>query len=207
MSKIGGIPRSANIFALSGNSKRLLFANNQTLCLWSVPRGELEISSNQWRNINCYAIRDDGGQIAIGTYAGTVLVLTLLTVQRVSEMQLKRHKSCVMLMGYCRTGAIISVSYDKVFIRTTVSDLPTGEKAISYEEIILQSIPRGMHSAGGYVFFSENDGSIGWLSRIAKGNKLIQYSDGLYAVTENEGKVVFMRYKAGEIEWFARGGQ
>jgi hypothetical protein len=119
-------------------------------------------------------------------------------------MELKRHKNCVMLVGYCRSGSIISVSYDKLFIRTTVSNLPTGEKAISYEEILLQTIPRAMHSAGGHVFFSENDGSIGWLSRISKGSKLIQYSDGLYAVTESEGRVIFMRYKAGEIEWFAR---
>jgi hypothetical protein len=80
ISKIMGVPRSANSFVLSGNSQRLLFANNQTLCLWSVPRGELEISSNQWRNINCYAIRDDGKQIAIGTYSGALTVLTLMTV-------------------------------------------------------------------------------------------------------------------------------
>jgi WD40 repeat protein len=133
ISKIMGVPRSANSFVLSGNSKRLLFANNQTLCLWSVPKGDLEISSNQWRNINCYAIRDDGGQIAIGTYSGALLILTLITVQRVTEMNLQKHKNCVMLIGYCRSGAIISVSYDKLFVKTTISELPTGEKGISYD--------------------------------------------------------------------------
>jgi hypothetical protein len=51
-------------------------------------------------------------------------------------------------------------------------------------------------SAAGIVFFSENDGSIGW---IIKGARLIQYADGLYAVSEYEGSVVFMRYKEGEI--------
>lgn len=201
ISKIMGIPRSANTFIISGNSKRLLFANNQTLCLWSIPRGELEISSNQWRNINCYAIRDDGGQIAIGTYSGGLLVLTLLTTQRVTEMELHRHKNCVMLINYCRNGSIVSVSYDKLFVKTTIRDLPTGEKGLSYDEVILQSIPRSLNSAGNLIFFSENDGSIGWLS---KGSKLVQYTDGLYAVTEYKGNIVFMRYKEGNIEWFAR---
>lgn len=60
ISKIVGVPRSANSFIISGNSKKLLFANNSTLCLWSIPHGDLLMSSNQWRNINCYSIRDDG---------------------------------------------------------------------------------------------------------------------------------------------------
>ena len=84
LSKIMGVPRSTGNFVISGNSQRLLFANNQTLCLWSIPKGELEITSSQWRNINCYAIRDDGKQIAIGTYSGALLILTLLTTQRVT---------------------------------------------------------------------------------------------------------------------------
>jgi WD40 repeat protein len=41
ITKIMGVPRSASNFLISGNSKRMLFANNQTLCLWSIPRGEL----------------------------------------------------------------------------------------------------------------------------------------------------------------------
>lgn len=146
-------------------------------------------------------MRDDGKQIAIGTYSGALVVLTLMSVQRVTEMELKRHKNCVMLIAYCRSGAIISVSYDRLFVKATVNDLPTGAKGISYEEIILQTIPRSLHSAGGHIFFAENDGSIGWLTN---GNKVMQYSDGMYTVTEHEGNIVFMRYKEGEIEWFGR---
>jgi WD40 repeat protein len=86
ISKIVGVPRSVNSFVVSGDSKKLLFANNQTLCLWNIPKGDLEISSNQWRNINCYAIREDSKQIAIGTYSGALIVLTLLNPQRVTEM-------------------------------------------------------------------------------------------------------------------------
>lgn len=41
ISKILGIPRTVNSFVISGNSKRLLFANNNTLCLWSIPKGDL----------------------------------------------------------------------------------------------------------------------------------------------------------------------
>jgi len=56
LSKIIGIPRSTSNFVISDNSQKLLFANNNTLCLWSIPKGQLEMSSAQWRNIYCYAI-------------------------------------------------------------------------------------------------------------------------------------------------------
>ena len=67
---------------------------------------------------------------------------------------------------------------------------------------MLQTIPRSLHSAGGHAFFGENDGSIGWLTNGNK--KLMQYSDGMYGVTEYEGNIVFMRYRDGEVEWFGR---
>lgn len=45
----------------------------------------------------------------------------------------------------------------------------------------MQTIPRSINAVGNIVFFTESDGSIGW---ITNGNKLMQYSDGLYAATE-----------------------
>jgi hypothetical protein len=86
-----------------------------------------------------------------------------------------------MMIGYCQNGKVISLSYDKYFITTTMTELPNGEKGISYDEVIMQSIPKFIQSVKNVVFFGENDGSLGW---ITKGNKLVQYSDGLYGVTE-----------------------
>ncbi len=84
--KIIGIPRGASLFLLSGNSRRIFFANNHTLCLWSVPKGELELASTQWKNINCYAIDSEGRRLALGTYSGAIVVLTMITATKVSEM-------------------------------------------------------------------------------------------------------------------------
>jgi hypothetical protein len=54
--KIMGIPRGATTFIISGNSRRMMFASNNTVCLWNIPKGELELGSAQWKNINCFAI-------------------------------------------------------------------------------------------------------------------------------------------------------
>lgn len=199
ISKIIGIPRSVNTFVISANSQKLLYANNQTLCIWNISKGGLDVMSNQWRNINCYSIRGDATQVAIGTYTGKIILLTFLTNERVSELEIVRHKNCVMMIGYCKDDSIISLSFDMLFVRSTISRLPNGQKGISFDEIIMKSIPRSIQEAGGVVFFGDSDGSIGW---ITTGNKLLQYSNALYSVTEHDGAIIFIKYKEGEIEWF-----
>jgi len=77
--KIMGVPRSTNNFVISGNGRKLLFGNNNTICLYDVARGDLDISSNQWRNVNCYAISKDGKQFVLGTYSGSLLIITRMS--------------------------------------------------------------------------------------------------------------------------------
>lgn len=97
-----------------------------------------------------------------------------------------------MMIGYTKFGEIISLSYDKHFIKTTICDLSQGGKGISYDQIIMQTIPRSIRAVGNIVFFIESDGSIGW---ITNGNKLMQYSDGIYTATECDNHIIFMKYK------------
>lgn len=68
LSKIIGVPRSTTNFIISDNSQKLLFANSNTLCLWNIAKGRLEMSSAQWKNIYCYAINAEGRQLVLGTY-------------------------------------------------------------------------------------------------------------------------------------------
>jgi WD40 repeat protein len=201
--KVMGIPRSCGSFSLSGNSRKLLFGNNNTLCLWNVSKGGLEISSNQWRNINCYALDARGRQMALGTYQGTIVVLTHISDQKVTEMELKRHKSCVMLIGWGsgegQTALILSVSYDKVLLTSVLSLLPSGERGISYKEINLDTIPRGVGWHSGRVYLFEDE-AIYWL----EGNRLRGHADGRYAVSQMEASVVMIRYAGGVLEWFKK---
>lgn len=97
-----------------------------------------------------------------------------------------------MMIGYTKFGEIISVSYDKYFIKTTICDLAQGGKGISYDQIIMQTLPRSIKAVGNIVFFIESEGSIGW---ITNGYKMMQYSDGIYSATECEGRIIFMKYK------------
>jgi hypothetical protein len=98
--KITGVPRSTSHFVISDNSQKLLFANNNILCLWNVYKAELEMNSDQWRNINCYAINSDAKQIVLGTYSGHLVILSIIGDNKVAEISLKAHKSCVMLVCY-----------------------------------------------------------------------------------------------------------
>jgi hypothetical protein len=42
------------------------------------------MSSQQWRNINCFAIDEDGGRLALGTYSGKIQVLTVISETKVT---------------------------------------------------------------------------------------------------------------------------
>jgi WD40 repeat protein len=70
---------------LSKNSRKLLYGNNQQICLWDVEKAEIEMMTKQWKNINCYALNDEGTQFALGTYSGSIFVLTIIGPQRVTE--------------------------------------------------------------------------------------------------------------------------
>jgi WD40 repeat protein len=41
LSKISGVPRSTTSYLISDNSQKLLFGNNNTLCLWNIAKGRL----------------------------------------------------------------------------------------------------------------------------------------------------------------------
>ncbi len=69
---------------ISGNSRKLLYGNNQQICLWDVQRAEIEMMTKQWKNINCYALNHDGSQFALGTYNGSIFVMTIIGPQRVT---------------------------------------------------------------------------------------------------------------------------
>ena len=62
-----------------------MYGNNQEICLWNVERAEIEVMTRQWKNINCYALNKDGSQFALGNYAGSIFVLTMVGPQRVTE--------------------------------------------------------------------------------------------------------------------------
>ena len=100
--------------------------------MWDVAKGELELSSQQWRNINCYAIDEEGKSIALGTYSGTIIVLTVITPAKVSEIELKKHHNCVMQVCFSNNKKIFSVSYDKLFITTTLSSNSSGQKTVEF---------------------------------------------------------------------------
>ncbi len=40
--------------------------------------------TRQWKNINCYALNEDGSQFALGTYSGSIYVLTIVGAQKVT---------------------------------------------------------------------------------------------------------------------------
>jgi WD40 repeat protein len=172
ISKILGIPRGASLFALSGNASRIFYSNNNTICLWNVPKSTLEMTSQQWKNINCSAIDDDGQRVALGTYSGQIVVLTLLSPTKVAEMDLSRHKNCVMQLCFSGKNKLFSISYDKVFLTTTIDTTPNGQKSILFEELQLESVPRGIQGVCGLPHLLENKGLF-WL---VDGNKMRGYS-------------------------------
>jgi hypothetical protein len=63
-------------------------------------------------------------------------------------MELKRHKSCVMVICFCK-NQIFSVSYDKIMLITTIGTTANKEKAISYTELQLESVPRAIVGIAG----------------------------------------------------------
>jgi hypothetical protein len=58
------------------------------------------MSSGQWKNIYCYAINAEGRQLVLGTYEGSLVILSIIAADKVAEISLKAHKSCVMMVSY-----------------------------------------------------------------------------------------------------------
>jgi hypothetical protein len=70
--------------------------------------------------MNCYDVNKDGTQFAIGTYTGVIYVLDFIEVGRCSQIQIKRHKTCVASIC-CHDDQIISASHDGYFLISTIS--------------------------------------------------------------------------------------
>ena len=116
------------------------------------------MSSQQWRNINCYAIDQEGKSIALGTYSGAIIVLTVITATKVTEMELKRHRNCVMHISFSHNKKIFSVSYDKIFITTTIETNSSGQKTVAYSELQLETVPRSIEAICDLPHLLENQG-------------------------------------------------
>lgn len=43
ITKVIGVPLSTYIFVISGNGKKLLYGNNQQICLWNIITAEIEV--------------------------------------------------------------------------------------------------------------------------------------------------------------------
>lgn len=88
----------------------------------------------------------------MGNYNGAIIVLTIIGPNRVTEMELKKHRSCVMCVAV--TGnKIFSVSYDKVFLTTAIDSSTNGSKSITYTELQLESVPRSIKAVVGLPHF------------------------------------------------------
>jgi len=117
--------------------------------------------TRQWKNINCYALSDDGKQFALGTYSGSIFVLTIVGDQRVTEFEIKRHSKCIMCLTFHKKN-IVSVSYDKIYIETTIETNVQNEKILTYSQHLLNDVPRSLISRGDKVYMSYLSG-LYWL--------------------------------------------
>lgn len=84
-----------------------------------------------------------------------------------------------MTMTYHK-DKIISVSYDKILLITTMMDLGTGEKGVTYVQNMLQNVPRSLGSINEMVLLYYMQG-VYWLY----GDRIKGFNDGVYSVTKN----------------------
>lgn len=56
ISNVLGVPMSSHVFLISDNCLKLLYGNNQTICMWDIQKAAIDVLTKQWKNINCYAI-------------------------------------------------------------------------------------------------------------------------------------------------------
>lgn len=71
--------------------------------------------------MNCYDLNHDGTQFALGTYNGIIYVLDFIQVGKCTQIQIKRHKTCVSALCYHK-NQIISTSHDGYFLISTINN-------------------------------------------------------------------------------------
>lgn len=140
-------PISLKAIRFSKNSQKLIFASTQILCLWSIRQCGLQIRTQNWKNINCYDVSEDGSQFVIGTYNGIIFMLTYLGDGKCTQIQIKKHKTCIVAIC-CHSNKIISSSYDGFLLISTIAVSRIGQKVITYNQVKLSVVPRQIESVG-----------------------------------------------------------
>jgi hypothetical protein len=90
---------------------------------------------------------------------------------------------------------IVSVSYDKIYIETSIETNELNEKILTYYEYNLNDVPRSLISCGDRVYLCYLEGLF-WLDK----GKLVGFSEGVWNVFEAEGEdVIFVKYDKAQI--------
>lgn len=97
------------------------------LCIWNVRANNLEVRTEHWQNMNCYDVNMDGTQFGIGNYNGTIYIVSCTDDRKFKQIQVKRHKTCVMVLCF-HENKLISASYDGHFLISTLLISKEGER-------------------------------------------------------------------------------
>ena len=73
----------------------------------------------------------DGSQFAIGTYNGTIFVLSYLGNGKCSQIQIKRHKTCIIALCFHR-NKIVSASYEGHIVVSSLNLTDKGDRLVTY---------------------------------------------------------------------------
>ena len=84
--KIFGAPYSTKIVKFSGNSRKIIYGNTQLLCMWDIVKCGITIRTQNWKNINCFDLNYTGDQFAIGTYNGSIYVMSFVNESKCSQI-------------------------------------------------------------------------------------------------------------------------
>lgn len=99
----------------------------------------------------------DGTQFVIGTYNGTIYMLTYLGDGKCTQIQIKRHQTCIIAICF-HLNKIVSVSYDGVLLISTLAVSERGEKLVTYNEIKVSYAPREIESIGDNFYLLDHRG-------------------------------------------------
>lgn len=184
------VPHSIKHIRFSKSSTKMLFASTQILSLWNIRSCGLEIRTENWKNINCYDINDDGSQFAIGTYNGTIFVLSYLGNGRCGQIQIRRHKTCVIAVCF-HLNKIVSASYDGYLIISTLTENGQGERLVTYNEIKISYMPREIESVGSNFYLLDHRG-VTWFTSTFTLVGLVD-SRAYKVLANEEGKIVLVK--------------
>jgi WD40 repeat protein len=181
--KIIGAPYCTKTVKFSGNGEKIIYGNTQLLCLWDILEGTMAMRTENWRNINCYDVNYAGDQIALGTYNGSIFVVSFVARTRCAQIEIKRHQHCIMAICYHK-DKIVSVSHGGHLLISTITS-NGGEKTISYVDKTLEHVPRMIESCGDVFYMFDRKGMF-WQNPMGK---MVGFVDGKsYRVIRNQNK-------------------